>query len=195
MDFSNFNSAEQAHMTKIIEKKQVNTSFLVCSSCKTLTCEKNFHKMQDFLRMYANLAEKCFNTCCNDFTSKALTSKEASFWELFSLRKCYFWPEFQETCIMNCTEKFIKHSERVGARFAEYNAGKFLRFCSSSSFRPHPRSTEVMNNAQNQSWANTPFAPEFTAVSIRPVIALQPGFSYPMEQLHIQLWRPLYRPP
>lgn len=32
--------------------------------------------MQDFLRMYANLAEKCFNTCCNDFTSKALSSKE-----------------------------------------------------------------------------------------------------------------------
>ena len=24
---------------------------------------------------------------------------------------------------MNCTEKFIKHSERVGARFAEQNAG------------------------------------------------------------------------
>ena len=26
---------------------------------------------------------------------------------------------------MNCTEKFIKHSERVGARFAEQNAGSF----------------------------------------------------------------------
>lgn len=25
---------------------------------------------------------------------------------------------------MNCAEKFIKHSERVGARFAEYNAGQ-----------------------------------------------------------------------
>lgn len=24
---------------------------------------------------------------------------------------------------MNCTEKFIKHSERIGARFAEINAG------------------------------------------------------------------------
>lgn len=32
--------------------------------------------MQDFLRMYANLVEKCFVTCCNDFTSKALSSKE-----------------------------------------------------------------------------------------------------------------------
>ncbi|KJA16480.1 hypothetical protein HYPSUDRAFT_71323 [Hypholoma sublateritium FD-334 SS-4] len=81
MDFSNFNPAEQAQMTKVIEKRQ----------------------MQDFLRMYSNLVEKCFNTCVNDFTSKALSSKE-------------------ETCIMNCTEKFIKHSERVGARFAESNA-------------------------------------------------------------------------
>jgi hypothetical protein len=34
----------------------------------------------------------------------------------------------QETCIMNCTEKFIKHSERVGARFAEQNAGSFQFF-------------------------------------------------------------------
>jgi hypothetical protein len=25
---------------------------------------------------------------------------------------------------MNCTDKFLKHSERVGARFAEHNAGK-----------------------------------------------------------------------
>ncbi|KAJ3542981.1 hypothetical protein NMY22_g3308 [Coprinellus aureogranulatus] len=81
MDFSNFNSAEQAHMTKIIEKKQ----------------------MQDFLKMYANIVEKCFNTCCNDFTSKALSSKE-------------------DACVANCTEKWLKHSERVGARFAEFNA-------------------------------------------------------------------------
>jgi import inner membrane translocase subunit TIM9 len=81
MDFSNFNSAEQAHMTKVIEKRQ----------------------MQDFLRMYSNLVEKCFNSCCNDFTSKALSSKE-------------------EQCIFNCAEKYLKHTERVGARFAEQNA-------------------------------------------------------------------------
>ncbi|RXW24417.1 hypothetical protein EST38_g1416 [Candolleomyces aberdarensis] len=81
MDFSNFNAAEQAHMTKVIEKKQ----------------------MQDFLRLYSNIVDKCFNTCCNDFTSKALSSKE-------------------ETCISNCFDKFTKHTERVGARFAEANA-------------------------------------------------------------------------
>lgn len=29
---------------------------------------------------------------------------------------------------MNCTDKFLKHSERVGARFAEQNAGTWHRF-------------------------------------------------------------------
>ncbi|KAG0700456.1 Tim10/DDP family zinc finger protein [Suillus ampliporus] len=81
MDFSQLNSAEQAHMTKIIEKKQ----------------------MQDFLRLYSGLVERCFSSCCNDFTSKALSSKE-------------------EQCVLNCADKFLKHSERVGQRFAELNA-------------------------------------------------------------------------
>jgi hypothetical protein len=29
----------------------------------------------------------------------------------------------QDQCIANCAEKFLKHSERVGARFADINAG------------------------------------------------------------------------
>jgi len=33
-------------------------------------------QMQDFLKMYSNLVERCFTACCNDFTSKALSSKE-----------------------------------------------------------------------------------------------------------------------
>lgn len=28
--------------------------------------------------------------------------------------------------MQNCTDKFLKHSERVGARFAEHNAGSLL---------------------------------------------------------------------
>ncbi|PVG00282.1 chaperone [Serendipita vermifera] len=81
MDFSRFNAAEQAQLNKVIERKQ----------------------MQDFLRMYSTLVERCYNSCVNDFTSKAINSKE-------------------NTCLLNCADKFIKHSERVGARFAEYNA-------------------------------------------------------------------------
>lgn len=77
MDFSSLSSAEQVHMNKVIEKKQVS---LTCPCCvtKKLTITDT-GKMQDFLRMYANIVERCFNTCCNDFTSKALSSKEVPF--------------------------------------------------------------------------------------------------------------------
>jgi len=62
--------------------------------------------MQDFMKLYSGLVERCFNTCITDFTSKALTGKEG-------------------ICTTNCVDKFMKHSERVGARFAEQNAGEF----------------------------------------------------------------------
>lgn len=35
----------------------------------------------------------------------------------------------QGTCVQNCTDKFLKHSERVGARFAEHNAGTLSPCC------------------------------------------------------------------
>jgi import inner membrane translocase subunit TIM9 len=28
----------------------------------------------------------------------------------------------EETCVLKCSEKFLKHSERVGLRFQEQNA-------------------------------------------------------------------------
>ncbi|KAL0069744.1 protein transporter tim9 [Marasmius tenuissimus] len=101
MDFSGLNSVEQAHMNKVIERKQ----------------------MQDFLRLYANIVERCFSSCCNDFTSKALSSKEVT-------TNVPIPPTItltaskspQDQCITSCTEKFLKHSERVGSRFAELNA-------------------------------------------------------------------------
>ncbi|CAG8790745.1 7633_t:CDS:2, partial [Dentiscutata erythropus] len=80
MDFQMYNDAERQQIQKIIEQKQ----------------------MRDFLKFYTNLVERCFTDCINDFTSKALTSKE-------------------ETCIGRCTDKFLKHNERVGQRFGELN--------------------------------------------------------------------------
>ncbi|KZS92105.1 mitochondrial import inner membrane translocase subunit TIM9 [Sistotremastrum niveocremeum HHB9708] len=91
MDFSKLNAAEQAHMTKYIEKKQASTGPLLPDAL-----------MHDFMNLYAGLVERCFTSCCSDFTSKALSGKE-------------------ETCVMNCADKFLKHTERVGARFAEHN--------------------------------------------------------------------------
>ena len=34
------------------------------------------------------------------------------------------WPTFyQEQCLMNCADKFLKHSERINARFTEQSSG------------------------------------------------------------------------
>ncbi|KAI9142194.1 putative TIM9-translocase of the mitochondrial inner membrane [Paraphysoderma sedebokerense] len=80
MDFSHLSNAERNRMAQIIEQKQ----------------------MKDFLKLYGSLVDRCFNDCINDFTSKALSSRE-------------------DTCTTRCVEKFLKHSERVGQRFAEQN--------------------------------------------------------------------------
>ncbi|MBA0582583.1 mitochondrial import inner membrane translocase subunit TIM9 [Gossypium raimondii] len=60
-------------------------------------------QLRDSLRMYNSLVERCFNDCVDNFTRKALQKQE-------------------ETCVMRCAEKFLKHSMRVGLRFAELNS-------------------------------------------------------------------------
>jgi len=89
--------------------------------------------MQDFMRLYSGLVERCFNACTNDFTSKALTANEVGLLIFCSFSLLPYggrsWLDADEvtnpqtTCVQNCTDKFLKHSERVGARFAEHNAG------------------------------------------------------------------------
>lgn len=59
-------------------------------------------QMADFMRLYTSLVDRCFNDCVQDFTSESLTSRES-------------------TCLTKCSEKFLKHSERVGTRFQEQN--------------------------------------------------------------------------
>lgn len=59
-------------------------------------------QMKDFMRLYLNLVQRCFTDCVNDFTSDKLTARE-------------------ESCVLKCSEKFLKHSERVGQRFQEQN--------------------------------------------------------------------------
>ncbi|KAH9442246.1 hypothetical protein Pst134EA_027961 [Puccinia striiformis f. sp. tritici] len=81
MDASALSSQDSAQLNRLIEQKQ----------------------MKDFLKLYSSLVERCFTSCCQDFTSRALSSKE-------------------ESCVNNCADKFLKHSERVGSRFSEHNA-------------------------------------------------------------------------
>ncbi|KAH0559596.1 protein transporter tim9 [Trichoglossum hirsutum] len=75
------NANEQRELQKSMERKQ----------------------MKEFMNMYSNLVQKCFEDCVNDFTTKSLHSKE-------------------EGCVVRCVDKFLKTSERVGQRFAEQNA-------------------------------------------------------------------------
>lgn len=56
------------------------------------------------LRMYNSLVERCFTDCVDTFRRKTLDKQE-------------------ETCVKRCAEKFLKHSMRVGMRFAELNQG------------------------------------------------------------------------
>ncbi|KAK9688351.1 protein transporter tim9 [Basidiobolus ranarum] len=60
-------------------------------------------QMKDFMRLYSSLVQRCFNDCIKDFTTKALTTKE-------------------DTCVGRCIDKFLKHNDRIGQRFAEQNA-------------------------------------------------------------------------
>jgi len=52
------------------------------------------------LRMYNSLVQRCFSDCVDSFTRKNLGKQE-------------------ENCVRKCAEKFLKHSMRVGLRFAE----------------------------------------------------------------------------
>ncbi|KAB2050475.1 Mitochondrial import inner membrane translocase subunit Tim9 -like protein [Gossypium arboreum] len=60
-------------------------------------------QLRDSLRMYNSLVERCFTDCIDNFTRKTLQKQE-------------------ETCVTRCAEKFLKHSMRVGMRFAELNS-------------------------------------------------------------------------
>ncbi|CAN6723896.1 unnamed protein product [Malus baccata var. baccata] len=61
-------------------------------------------QIRDSLRMYNSLVERCFTDCVDTFQRKSLTKQE-------------------DTCVRRCAEKFLKHSMRVGMRFAELNQG------------------------------------------------------------------------
>ena len=106
-------------------REETGSSCLLCTRVSEADRCSAQRQMQDFLRMYSNLVERCFNACCNDFTSKALSSKEVRPLRPWGASRSLTARTIasQEQCVMNCTDKFLKHSERVGARFAEQNAG------------------------------------------------------------------------
>ncbi|XP_057315221.1 mitochondrial import inner membrane translocase subunit Tim9-like [Hydractinia symbiolongicarpus] len=57
-------------------------------------------QLKTFLTTYNKLSETCFSDCVHDFTNRTISANE-------------------NTCAMNCTEKFLKISQRIGIRFQE----------------------------------------------------------------------------
>ncbi|KAG0739469.1 hypothetical protein G6F57_004579 [Rhizopus arrhizus] len=78
MEYSRFNQAEQMEINNLLEQKQ----------------------MDDFVNTFTNVVDRCFRQCANDFTTKAVTGREAK-------------------CVHSCADKFLKHAELVATRFSE----------------------------------------------------------------------------
>ena len=57
---------------------------------------------KDSIGMYNFMVERCFADCINSFRSKTLDESE-------------------KACVSKCSEKYIKLTQRVGFRFAEFN--------------------------------------------------------------------------
>lgn len=56
---------------------------------------------REFLVSYNRLSEICFLDCISDFTSRDVQKKE-------------------ETCALNCMEKYLKMNQRISQRFQEF---------------------------------------------------------------------------
>lgn len=56
---------------------------------------------KDFLANYNKLSEVCFNDCIWDFTTRKVSRGE-------------------DTCALNCAEKFLKMNQRISSRFQEF---------------------------------------------------------------------------
>jgi len=76
---------------------------LTAAEQRELQTRMDRKQMKEFMGMFSNLVERCFDHCVNDFTTKSLVSKETG-------------------CINRCVQKFMLSNERIGQRFAEQQA-------------------------------------------------------------------------
>lgn len=56
-----------------------------------------------YLQAFGGLVDHCFTSCVDDFTSKAISSRENG-------------------CITRCVQKWVASQQRVSDRFQEHNA-------------------------------------------------------------------------
>ena len=62
---------------------------------------EQIRSFKEFLSQYNKLSETCFTDCAWDFTTRKVSRTE-------------------ETCAMNCAEKYLKMNQRVSTRFQEF---------------------------------------------------------------------------
>ena len=74
------------------EKEAVNTVLSESDQIKTF---------KDFLSNYNKLSELCFTDCVWDFTTRKVSKGE-------------------DSCALNCAEKFLKANQRISTRFVEF---------------------------------------------------------------------------
>ncbi|CRK18510.1 hypothetical protein BN1708_000981 [Verticillium longisporum] len=60
-------------------------------------------QVKEFMNIFGNVVDHCFNACIDDFTSKTLSSRENG-------------------CITRCVQKQMFSRQRLSERFQEHNA-------------------------------------------------------------------------
>lgn len=66
-----------------------------------LDAGENIKTFKEFLANYNKLSELCFSDCIWDFTNRKVSKSE-------------------ESCALNCAEKYLKANQRISTRFQEF---------------------------------------------------------------------------
>ncbi|KAL5009230.1 hypothetical protein ScPMuIL_014811 [Solemya velum] len=66
-----------------------------------LDTEATVNQFKEFLSSYNKLSQNCFMDCIHDFTTRKVSNKENS-------------------CAVNCMEKYLKVTQRISQRFQEF---------------------------------------------------------------------------
>ena len=80
---------------------------------------------KDSIGMYNFMVERCFADCINSFRSKTLDESE-------------------KACVSKCSEKYIKLTQRVGFRFAEFNQVSRARALAARALSPRARARRAL---------------------------------------------------
>ncbi|OAQ87228.1 mitochondrial import inner membrane translocase subunit tim9 [Purpureocillium lilacinum] len=86
-----------------IQTTRARQKALTATEQRQLEQRMQKRQVKEFMGAFGGLVEHCFNSCVDDFTSKALSSRENG-------------------CINRCVLKWMATQQRVSERFQEHNA-------------------------------------------------------------------------